>query len=195
MKDVWEEFWTFEITAGDIFLALAGGLLAAALWSGLIYAWRWALRYVLRRRNARRRLNFIELWRRVKSDEYFAARQRVELNQLMLVFTLGILAVLSYGFSLIRPVPNTWAIAGLLLIVAEYVVIAMVTLEHSYYKAAARFRIRLERRRKSFVQRRGRRSRRRTSPGASGAESGSARTPRSPRERPSDTRAEERELS
>jgi hypothetical protein len=186
MEEFWEEFWTFKITALHVFLLLVGPLVGWALVAGLKYLGRLVLRYApaawayLVRgqragRRAIRRVIVREISRRVTSDEFFAARQRIGLMQLMLIFTVGILAVLFYGFSVSARLPGTWAAMGLAMIVVEYVVIGSATLEQWYYKRALHFRL-LRERRKSLAQRRGGRTRRRGSPRASVRGSGPGST-------------------
>jgi hypothetical protein len=88
--------FSYEFSWSEIINGVIGSFVFAALASIAVLTRRTMLKYSLAGRRARRRANYITIWKRVKSDAFFASGQKTEIVLGVIAFSLMILTIQLY---------------------------------------------------------------------------------------------------
>jgi hypothetical protein len=141
--------FSFKFSWSEVINGLIGSFIFALLTAAAVFIWRPLRRAALSGRRARRRANYIDIWRRVKSDEYFASRQRSEIVLAIFTFTLLILAVQLLTLEGANAVLDLGEVAVIsFALIADLALFLTMVWETACNQRATEYRIRIERRRR-----------------------------------------------
>lgn len=146
----------YEFSFSDVVNGTIGAVLIAIIGAAIRYIAPRLWEYAEINAKTRRKNNFIAIWKRIRSDEYFVARQKVEVLQMVMISTIAIVVLQLYdlggrrfyiaGLVKASREENVWNVTIILFVVLESALSFLFMKETAYNQRALLYRMRTERR-------------------------------------------------
>lgn len=147
----------YEFSLSDVVNGAIGAMFITILGLLLRHLTPRLWRYILAGVKTRRRRNYIQIWKRLKSDEYYQSCRNAEIISAVIVLALPILILEIVSTMKVMTQQLDWEIASFifLLTFCWFIILIVSSWERAVNEKALVFRMRAERQRKKPLKNRG----------------------------------------